>query len=138
MSRIENIRAGLKTVLDGVTGIQQVVAYPPEKVTANGTAWIGFFDTGILAGPREVHVHSVPVTVIVNRNGRLPAGLEATEPVIDAALAAIRANQSLGAVGTDRVQVTRIQQGVWGDPPDLVGFQLTLQVKESFGATYGG
>jgi hypothetical protein len=137
MSRIGDIRTQLAAVIGGASGITTVMPYPPEQLATNGAAWIGFFDDAVMFSNREVHLYTVSVDVVVNRNARLAAALEATEPVIDAVLAQLRANQSLGMNDVARVEVTRVRQGTLkvGDV-EHVGFEITLQIKESFGATY--
>ena len=145
-ARITAIRTALAGVLAAdatliAAGLTSVDPYPPAAVR-NGGAWVGFFDDAVEFSPRELHLYTVPVTFVVNLNGQHQRGLEATEPMIDAALAVLRANQGLGISTVMRTEVTRIQQGVWAvggvGNGEFIGFQLTLQIKESFGATYGG
>jgi len=142
-ARIAAIRAALANVLASdatllAAGLTGVDAYPPASVR-NGGAWVGFVDDEVEFGPRELHLYTVPVTFVVNLNAQHQRGLQATEPMIDAALAALRANQGLGVNTVMRTEVTRVQQGVWDvGSTQFVGFQLTLLIKESFGATYSG
>jgi hypothetical protein len=136
MSRIGDIRTALASVITAANGVKTVNPYPPEQVTTNGTVWIGFFDDAVTFSNRELHLYTVPVAVIVNRNARLGQALKDTEPVIDTILAQIRVHQKLGLNDVMRTEVTRVRQGTIkvGDV-DFVGFEITLVIKESFGAT---
>lgn len=142
-ARITAIREALAGVLAAdatlkAAGLTGVDPYPPASVR-NGGAWVGFFDDAVEFGPRELHIYTVPVTFVVNLNAQHQRGLQATEPLIDAALAVLRANQGLGSATVMRTEVTRVQQGVWDvGATQFIGFQVTLQIKESFGATLGG
>lgn len=142
-ARITAIRTALRDLLaDDIPlknlGLKNVDEYPPATIR-NGGAWIGFFDDAVEFSQRELHLYTVPVTFVVNLNAQHRQGLQATEPMIDAALAVLRAHQGLGLQDVMRTEVTRIQQGVWSVGNDqFIGFQLTLLIKESFGATYSG
>lgn len=142
-ARITAIREALASVLAGDAGLQaaglkSVDAYPPASIR-NGGAWVGFFDDAVEFSQRELHLYTVPVTFVVNLNAQHQRGLQATEPTIDAALAALRSHQGLGIETVMRTEVTRVQQGIWDvGGTQFIGFQLTLLIKESFGATYSG
>lgn len=142
-ARIAAIRVALAGVLADdqdlqAAGLKSVDAYPPASVR-NGGAWVGFFDDAVEFSPRELHLYTVPVTFVVSLNAQHQRGLQATEPMIDAALAALRAHQGLGIETVMRTEVTRVQQGVWDvGGSQFIGFQITLLIKESFGATYSG
>jgi hypothetical protein len=139
MSRIGDIRSALAAVIAAADGVKTANPYPPEQVTTDGTAWIGFFDDAVTFSNREMHLYTVPVAVIVKRNARLGQALKDTEPVIDAVLAEIRVHQKLGLPDVFRTEVIRVRQGTIrvGDV-DFVGFEITLNIKESFGATLSG
>lgn len=127
---IATIRAALVTVLTGVSGINEVQPYPPDAVAVAGTAWIGLdSDEVVYGGGRELHIHTLPVTVVVSRKSQFGKEVAATEPVIDAFLAAIRGNVTLGGA-VDRCAVATIQQGVVTvGQVEYVGFTATLDIK---------
>lgn len=138
MSSIGEIRAGLVTVINGAEGINTTLPYPPNMISVNGTAWLGFFRAAIEMGGSEQRMHVVPLTVIVNRNARLDEGLEVTEPVLDAVLAEIAVHQGLGMpTRIDGVFYTSFEQGIWeiGGAP-YVGFQVILEIAERFPVQY--
>lgn len=140
-ARITAIREALTSVLTDPAlrdlGLKTVEPYPPAKL-AGGSAWIGFFDDDVHASQRELHIYTVPLTVVVQLNAQHRQGLQNTEPLIDAVLAVIRVNQKMaGAPEVYRVEPVRIQQGVWMvGQVEFIGFQVTLVIKETFGATY--
>lgn len=138
MAGIAAIRAGLETVLEGVSGIKSASGWPTENVGAVPYAFVGFDDDTITASNRELHIHHIPITVLVDRKGgNLVNQVKAVEGTINAVLAAIRANQSLGLTDVMRVEPMRIREGVYGFAnTDYVGFILDVDIKESFAATY--
>lgn len=142
-ARITAIREALAAVLAEDAGLQavgltSVDPYPPASIR-NGGAWVGFFDDAVEFSQRELHLYTVPVTFVVNLNAQHQRGLQSTEPMIDAALAVLRSHQGLGIATVMRTEVTRVQQGVWDvGGTQFIGFQLTLLIKESFGATLTG
>jgi hypothetical protein len=132
------IREALGQLLAGVEGIRGASGYPPEQVGAVPFAFVGFLRDVPTMGNRELHLYTLPITVLVNRKGaNLGAEIRATEALIPTLLDAIRANQDLGIQGVYRVEPTRIDEGVYQFANvDYTGFVMTVDVKETFGATY--
>lgn len=138
---IAQIRAGLETMLLSA-GMRSASAYPTENVGTTPFAFVGFDDDTPLMGNKELHLHTLPITVLVERKGgNLPNQVKAVEAALDTLMAAIRVNQTLGTGDlVSRVQPVRIQEGVYafgGPGMDYVGAIVTVEVKETFAATYG-
>ena len=130
-SKLVTILLIVNTVVTLVIGFKVMTLKIPAPVAAGGAD-----ETAEVEGPGP----TLPMDpFVVNLNAQHQRGLQATEPMIDAALAALRANQGLGVNTVMRTEVTRVQQGVWDvGSAQFIGFQLTLLIKVSFGATYSG
>lgn len=136
---ITAIRTDLAAILKDVPGINAALPYPPDKVTVNNTAWLDFNDEEIQMSQRELTLHTLPLFVVVGRKSDVGKELAATEPLIEAVKAALRSKQRLLTAAVDRVQYTRVRQVIAkvGDV-EHIGFQMTLQIKESRGVTLSG
>lgn len=134
------IREGLQAMLESVAGIKGASGWPTESVGSPPFAYVGF-DTATVtvAAGLETWLHTLPINVLVNRKGaNLPNEMQATEDVIAALLAAIRADQDLGQPGiVGYVLPEQITEGVFQFAGvDYTGFVLSVEVKETAGVSY--
>lgn len=135
-----DLRQPLEDMLRSIDGIKSASGWPTENVGAQPFAFVGFDDDAITAGNLELDLHTVDVTVLVDRkSGNLPNQIRATESLVDDFKAAVRANQDLGLpTQVGRVQYLRIREGVYQYAGvDYVGFIATLQIKEMTAVSYG-
>jgi hypothetical protein len=147
-SRIGQIRASLGVILTKTDGINVFEPAPPSTITIHGTAWVGLFRTRIESGMsgREIHHHTVPLTVVVNRAGTLEESLNVTEPVLENVLDILRLNQSLGInpdndVMLGKIQAVRAMEYYEGffevGQETYIGFQIIAQIDELRIVQYG-
>jgi hypothetical protein len=136
---ISDVRAGLEVVLANVAGLAAASGYPTEAIGAVPFAYVGFDDDAITGGARELHLHLLPIMVMVDRKaGNLKNQVVAVEALIEPVLAALRSNQDLGGlIEVARVQPIRVRSGVYTHAgTDYIGFVVDTEIKESFAATY--
>lgn len=133
MSVLGDIRAGLATVLAGISGIAAVSPYPTEKIGAMPHAQLGMdADTESVAG-QITAIHRLPLHVMVARKGMLPEEVKAVEALIDPVKSALYANQHAGGVaGVMRVVPIATREVVFPVAGvDYVGFETTLEIKHN-------
>jgi hypothetical protein len=135
MSDLGDLRAGMKALLLRVSTIRFVNDYPPKSISKNGYAFIDLISAALTFGGRpEIHLFTVPIKVVVNYNAEID-DVAVTEPVIDAILAEIRLDQTLGAFNASRVEPISFSQGIidLGEGlPSYVGFEMTVEVKKTY------
>lgn len=111
--------------------------WPTEKVGGLPHAQLGFDDDRITMGDVEVHIHTIDLSVLVERKGQLEQELIRTDQVKEAMLAAVRVNQSLpdadgvALEGVERITMDRAREAIVTIAGvDYIGFVGTLTVKE--------
>lgn len=124
------ILAALRTALDGVSGIGEVLARPPDTIGALPAAWITIDGADVAMGALEVWTWRLNVTCVVQRTNLYAMEQAALEPYRASIMDAIRANYTLGGL-TFGLNVTGYRLGttVIGGS-DYAGFTLSLSVKE--------
>lgn len=134
----DTIRTSLAAVLSTVTGIGDVLAYPPDSIGALPAAYIADIRADVAMGSLEVWTYSVPLVVMTARKYSYRDERASLGAIRDAIMTAVRSNFTLsgttygiGVVGYEEGTIT-----VGNDP--YVAFTLTFSVKEKSGRTLTG
>ena len=132
------IRLAARSVIDGVAGINEVLARPPDSVSVVPCAWFGDATAAVSMGQLEVWTWTLPLTVVVARKGIYQMEQEATEALLDGILAQVRSNFTL-ANTTFGLNLTALREGaVTVGGTEYVGFSLNFTVKEKTSTTLEG
>lgn len=135
---IGTIRLAARSVLDGVAGLNEVLARPPDGVSVVPCAWLGDATATVAMGQLEVWTWTMPLTVVVARKAVYAMEQEATEALLDGIMTAIRGNFTLAGT-TFGLNVTALREGqVTVGGTEFVGFSLTLSIKEKSATTLEG
>lgn len=124
------ILAALRTTLDSVSGLNEVLARPPDTIGALPAAWVTIDGADVVMGALEVWTWRLNITVVVARTNIYAMEQAALEPYRAAIMDAIRSNYTL-AGSTFGLNVTSYRLGtttIGGS--DYAGFVLSLNVKE--------
>lgn len=124
------ILAAFRSVIDGVSGIGEVLPRPPDTIGALPCAWLTTDGADIQMGALEVWTWRMRLTVVVQRTVSYGMEQAALEPYRDAIMTAIRSNYTLGGL-TFGLNATGYQLGrVLIGGSEYLGFSLTFSVKE--------
>lgn len=124
------ILAALRTALDTVSGIGEVLPRPPDTIGALPCAWLTIDGADIQMGALEVWTWRMRLTVVVQRTANYGMEQAALEPYRESVMAAIRTNYTLNGI-TYGLNATEYQLGrivVGGS--EYLGFSIRLSVKE--------
>lgn len=132
------IRNAATVVVDGVSGIDQVVAYPPEQAPNVITAWFGNATFEITKSGSQLWTYLVPLTVVIPRQGVIEAQLAKIEPLLLAVIQAFDANITLGNI-CNGFNPLGGEQGYVPFPEGAVpGFTVTFRAHEKRNVTLTG
>lgn len=132
------ILSALRTAIDTVAGIGEVLARPPETIGALPAAWFTIDGADIAMGALEVWTWRINITVVVARTNHYAMEQAALEPYRAAVMDAIRANYTLNGL-TFGLNVVGYRLGTVNiGGSDYAGFVLSLQVKEKSATTLTG
>lgn len=135
---ISSIRSAARTVIDGVAGINEVLARPPDAVNVVPCAWFGDAQAGVQMGALEVWTWTLPLTVVVARKSIYAMEMEATEALLAGIMTAIRSNFTL-ANTTYGLNLTSLREGqVLVGGVEYVGFTMVFSIKEKHPTTLEG
>ena len=132
------VRAALTAVVAAVPGVNEARAYPPDKVGMMPLAYLGDALAMVTEGmSQEVCDWTLPLTLVVQRVVDYGGEMAAAEALLDAVLAAVRADYTLGGT-TFGVRLTDIREGQLriAEVP-VVGMTLTFQIKTKATVAYG-
>lgn len=133
-----NILSSLRTTLDSVAGLNEVLARPPDAIGALPAAWITIDGADVVMGALEVWTWRLNVTVVVARTNIYAMEQAALEPYRASIMDAIRANYTLNG-STYGLNVTSYRLGTMNiGGSDYAGFTLSLSVKEKSATSLTG
>lgn len=135
---IAAIRAALTAIVAAVPGVSEARAYPPDTVGVMPLAYLGDALAMVTEGmSQEVCDWTLPLTLVVQRVVDYGGEMAAAEALLDAVLAAVRADYTLGGT-TFGVRLTDVREGQLriAEVP-VVGMTLTFRIKTKTTVTYG-
>ena len=135
---ISQIRTAARSVIDGVAGINEVLARPPDAVNVVPCAWFGDAQASVQMGALEVWTWSLPLTVVVARKSVYAMEMEATEALVAGIMTAVRSNFTL-ANTTYGLNLTGLREGqVTVAGVEYVGFTMQFSIKEKTATSLEG
>lgn len=136
---ISAIRTKIAAMLRTVTGVNAASEYPPDKVTVNGSCWVGTDDEALTPGSQlELSLHSLPIICAVARKSRFGSELKTIETIQKNLKTKARSNVSLTNT-VDRFVLRRIQQvPVRVGDDDWIGFVAMTEIKTTTEVSYSG
>ena len=136
---LASVRAAVAALLGTVPEVAEALPYPPEAVGPLPCAWVGGAQAAVTMGSPEVWAWRLPVTVAAAaRHASLALELAATEPLVEAVTAAVRAGYTLGGT-TFGLQLQQVSQDlVKVGSEDYVGLTFVFLVKEKRAVSYTG
>ena len=135
---ISQIRTAARAVIDGVPGIGEALARPPDAVNVVPCAWFGDAQATVEMGALEVWTWTLPLTVVVARKAVYAMEQEATEALVAGIMTAVRANFTL-ANTTYGLNLTALREGqVLVGGTEYVGFTMVFSIKEKAATTLEG